>query len=70
MYVGNHGEHWLNGIKVLEYDLDTPEMNAHIGASKYKNIKEFAKKRRGHIVLQDHTTASWFRNIKIRNIEP
>ncbi len=67
---GNHGEHWLNGAKVLEYELGTPEMNALIAASKYKNIKDFAAKRRGHIVLQDHTTACWFRNIKIRIIEP
>ncbi len=67
---GNHGEHWLNGAKVLEYDLGTPEMNALIAASKYKNIKDFATRRRGHIVLQDHTTACWFRNIKIRIIEP
>ena len=66
---GNHGEHWLNGVKVLEYDLDTPEMEARIAASKYKNIRDFSKKRRGHIVLQDHTTASWFRNIKIRIIQ-
>jgi hypothetical protein len=66
----NHGEHWLNGTKVLEYDLGTPEMNALITASKYKDIPDFAKKRTGHIVLQDHTDAVWFRNIKIRIIEP
>lgn len=66
---GNHGEHWLNGTKVLEYDLDTPEMDAFVAGSKYKNITDFAKKRKGHIVLQDHTDAVWFRNIKIRIIE-
>ena len=70
VFNGNHGEHWLNGMKVLEYDLDTPEMDAIVAASKYKNIKDFAKKRRGHIVLQDHTDAVWFRNIKIRIIKP
>ena len=70
LFQGNHGEHWLNGIKVLEYDLNTPEMDALIAASKYKNITDFAKKRRGHIVLQDHTNAVWFRHIKIRIIEP
>jgi hypothetical protein len=70
VFNGNHGEHWLNGAKVLEYDLDTPEMDALIEASKYRNITDFAKKRNGHIVLQDHTDAVWFRNIKIRIIEP
>jgi hypothetical protein len=70
VFNGNHGEHWLNGVKVLEYDLDTPEMDALIAASKYKNFVDFAKKRRGHIVLQDHTDAVWFRNLKIRILEP
>ena len=65
----NHGEHWLNGVKVLEYDLETPQMDELIAASKYKNITDFAKKRNGHIVLQDHTDTVWFRNIKIRIIE-
>jgi len=66
----NHGEHWLNGVKVLEYDLRIAPMDELIAASKYKNIPDFAKKRKGHIVLQDHTDAVWFRNIKIRIIEP
>ena len=66
----NHGEHWLNGVKVLEYDLETPQMNELIAASKYKDITDFAIKRKGHIVLQDHTDSVWFRNLKIRIIEP
>ncbi len=69
VFSGSHGEHWLNGVKVLEYDLETPEMVDHLGASKYKDITDFAKKRKGHIVLQDHTDAVWYRNIKIRIIE-
>jgi len=67
---GNHGEHWLNGIKVLEYDLGTPRMESLLAASKYRNIPGFAMKRKGHIVLQDHTDEVWFRNIKIREIKP
>ncbi len=70
VFAGNHGEHWLNGVKVLEYDLETPEMEKLLAASKYKTIPDFAKKRKGHIVLQDHTDAVWYRNIKIRIIEP
>ena len=70
IFQGNHGEHWLNGVKVLEYDLETFRMDELIAASKYKDIADFAKKRKGHIVLQDHTDAVWFRNIKIRIIEP
>ena len=70
VFDGNHGEHWLNGVKVLEYDLGTPRMDGLVAASKYKDTEDFAKKRRGHIVLQDHTDAVWFRNIKIRIIKP
>lgn len=70
VFSGNHGEHWLNGVKVLEYDLGTLRMNHQLAASKYSNIPDFALKRKGHIVLQDHTDEVMFRNIKIREIEP
>ncbi len=69
LFRGNHGEHWLNGVKVLEYDLNTPRMAQLIAQSKFKDIPEFAAKRKGHIVLQDHTDAVWFRNIKVRELE-
>ncbi len=68
VFDGSHGEHWLNGIRVLEYDLGTPEMAQRLEESKYRSIPGFAEKRAGHIVLQDHTDAAWFRNIKIRKI--
>lgn len=70
IFHGRHGEHWLNGVKVLEYDLGTPEMERRIAASKFRDIPGFSEKREGHIVLQDHTDAVWFRNIKIRILEP
>ena len=68
IFKGNHGEHWLNGTKVLEYNLETPEMNDRLASSKYHDISGFADKRRGHIVLQDHTDAVWYRNIKIKAV--
>jgi len=66
VFRGNHGEHWLNGRKVLEYDLGTAEMAGRLAKSKYRTIPRFADRRRGSIVLQDHTDAAWFRNLKIR----
>ena len=66
VFIGKHGEHWLNGVKVLEFDLDTPAFAQLMAQSKYKDIPRFAEKRKGHIVLQDHTDAVWYKNIKIR----
>jgi hypothetical protein len=66
VFRGNHGEHWLNGVKVVEYDLGTALMDSALARSKYKSIPNFAERRAGHIVLQDHVDEVYFRNIKIR----
>lgn len=68
VFIGNHGEHWLNGERVVEFDLDTPRFDSLLTASKYATIDGFAEKRDGHIVLQDHGDDVWFRNIRIRRI--
>lgn len=68
IFDGKHGEHWLNGKKVLEYDLDTPRMDSLLEASKYAPIENFGQKRTGHIVLQDHNDDAWYRNIKVREL--
>ena len=63
---GNHVEHWLNGTKVLEYELDTDALRAKIADSKFKDIVDFDKHIRGHLLLQDHGDAVCYRNIKVR----
>ncbi len=65
---GNHGEHWLNGEKIAEYELGSPEMNKALAASKYAPIPWFATRRSGHIVLQDHGDEVYFRNIRIKEL--
>jgi hypothetical protein len=65
---GNHGEHWLNGVKVVEFDLGTPRLDSLLERSKYRPIPRFAERRRGHIVLQDHGDQVYFRDIKIREL--
>jgi hypothetical protein len=66
VFRGNHGEHWLNGKKVVDFELGTPMMDSLLAKSKYRDIPGFAQKRAGHIVLQDHVDEVFFRNIKIR----
>jgi len=66
IFRGNHGEHWLNGPKIVEFELGTPRMDSLLAASKYRSIPNFATRRAGHIVLQDHVDEVFFRNIKIR----
>jgi hypothetical protein len=68
IFRGNHGEHWLNGQKIVEFELGTPVMDSLLAKSKYRDIKGFAEKRAGHIVLQDHVDEVFFRNIKIRRL--
>ncbi len=70
VFNGTHGEHWLNGARVLEFDLGSASFDSAFALSKYVPIDDFAEKRSGHIVLQDHGNDVWFRSIKIRELTP
>ena len=65
---GNHVEHWLNGAKILEYELDSPALRTAIAASKFKSVPDFDKPKRAHLLLQDHGNAVCYRNMKIREL--
>jgi Domain of Unknown Function (DUF1080) len=69
VFRGTHGEHWLNGAKVVEYDLGSPSLDSALARSKYRTIPHFADRRRGHIVLQDHGDEVWFRNLRLRELD-
>ena len=65
---GNHVEHWLNGTKVVEYELGSPDWEARVAASKFKQWPGYGRAAAGHIALQDHGDRVAYRNIKIRTL--
>lgn len=69
--ISNKGqvEFWLNGYKLVEFTMFTPEWTEMIKNSKFKDMKGFGMSPKGHISLQDHGDLVWFRNIKIREIK-
>lgn len=66
--VKNNGkiEHWLNGTKVVSYDVNSPEWKDMISKSKFKDLTEFATPGLGHIGFQDHDNEVFYKNIKIK----
>ena len=65
---GDRVEHWLNGQKVVEYDLGSPEFKAKVAASKFK-AWPFAQSPTGHIALQNHGDDVWYKNLKVRALK-
>ncbi len=70
VFRGRHGEHWLNGAKIVDFYLGTPYMDSLLAKSKYHTIPGFADRRDGHIILQDHGDEVYYRDIKIRELKP
>lgn len=71
---GKHVEHWMNGEKLLEYDIDSEVWRAHVKTSKYFQTAygqgNWGRAPKGHIALQDYGGAIEYRNIKIRPATP
>ena len=63
---GNHVEHWLNGTKLLEYELGSEDWSRRRAASKFSSMPSYGAAAEGHIGLQDHGDKVEFRNIRIR----
>jgi len=63
-----HVEHWLNGKKVVEYDLWSDDWKARKAESKWADAPHYGEAKKGHIGLQDHGGLTMFRNIKVREL--
>ena len=61
-------EHWLNGTRVVECRMHSPDWYRRVAASKFASMPLFGTVGRGHIALQDHGNDVWYRGIRIREL--
>jgi hypothetical protein len=66
---GNHAEHWLNGVKGVEAELDSADWKQKVAASKFAAWPLFGTLAKGRIDLQDHGDEVWYRSIRIRELQ-
>jgi hypothetical protein len=65
----HHVEHWLNGVKVVEYEWGSDEMKDWIANSKFKSMPLFGKSMDGGLIaFQHHGEEVWYRKIRIRRL--
>ena len=66
---GARVEHWMNGEKIVEYELWSDDWKQRVADSKFAAWPGYGQNKVGHVVLQDHGDPVWYRNIKIRPLD-
>jgi hypothetical protein len=67
----NRIDHWLNGRRVVEYELNNSPFTNWVAASPlFSPYPGFGKARTGYLGLQHHGEETWYRNIKLRQLPP
>ena len=64
----SHVEHWLNGKKIVEYEMGSADWKKKKAEGKWKDAAGYGMTTKGHIALQDHGSEAWFKNIKVKNL--
>jgi len=65
---GDHVEHWLNGVKVVEYTLGSNDWKKRYAMSKFTSFPEYGKQSTGYIALQNHHEEVHFKNIMLQEL--
>ena len=66
---GKKVEHWLNGTKVVDAEIDSADWKTKVEASKFKKWEKFGKNNKGHICFQDHGNKVWYRSITVEPLD-
>jgi hypothetical protein len=65
---GNQITHWLNGEKLVSATVGSSQWHERVAASKFNNREGFGENRSGLIMLQEHGSEVWFRNVSLREL--
>ena len=65
---GNQVVHWLNGARIVEYEIGSDEWEALVAGSKFVQWPDYGRHHEGHLGLQDHGDPVWYRNLRVRRL--